>query len=228
MKRAVGQQVDVLKNRLGGYVGLLVYRYANLCIEANPFALLSTQVEVEGEMKKIEEVANVAVHETYHFVVIPNYEDDLFAIGKAIMMEHPEFKQEIKTLDGFAEEDPAGKILFYTMPEVNKDRHDFILKAVDAFYDECTQKMSMAQEDCVKQLAILQANSSPVEIEQVAEYVKKVVDYYNDMRDANRDTKKQEVEQAYAEYEAKEKEKEAEEQEKQQAAGNPLQMKIKN
>ena len=207
---------------------MLVFRYANLCIEANPFALLSTQVEVEGEMKKIEEVANVAVHETYHFAVIPFYEDDLFAIGKAIMMEHPEFKQEIKTLDGFAEEDPAGKILFYTMPEVDKNRRDVILKAVDAFYDECKVKMSEAQEDCAKQLAILQAGSSPAEIEQVAEYVKKVVDYYNEMRDANRNTKKEEVEKAYADYLAKQEAKAAEEQERQQAAGNPLQMKIEN
>ena len=224
MKRAVGQQLEQLKARLGGYVAMLVYRYANLCVEANPFALLSTQVEIDGEKKKIEEVAQVAVHETYHFVVIPIYEDDIFAIGKAILMEHPEFKQEIKSFDGFAEEDPAGKFLFYTMPEVNKERHDIMIQAVDALYDECTQKMTMAQQDCVTQLAVLQADSSPAEIEQVAEVVKQIADFHNDLRDKNRDTKKEEIEKAYAEYQARQEEKKAKEDEQKQEQGNPMQM----
>ena len=224
MKRAVGQQVDQLKAKLSGYAAMLAYRYANLCIEAHPAALLSAVVEVEGESKHLEEVAQVAVKETYHFIVNPIYEEDLFPIGKAIMMEHPEFKQEIKTWDGYDETDPAGKYLYYTMPEVNKDRHDVLIKAVDAFYDECKQKMKAAEQDCVTQLAGLQADSSPTEIEQVAEYVHNIMKTYSDMRDSSHDTKKQEVEKAYAEYQEKQKEKEAEEKEERQAAGNPLQM----
>lgn len=226
MKRAVGQQLSLLKTKLQGYVGLMVYRYANLCIEANPAALLSVEVEVEGEKKKIEEVAQVAVHETYHFVVSPIYEEDLFPVGKAVMMEHPEFKQEIMSFDGFEETDPAGKFLFYTMPEVDDDRHDALVKAVDAFYDECKAKMAKAEQDCITKLAELQTDSSPMDIEKVAEEVRKTVKYFSDLCDVNHDSKNQEVEQAYAEYQAKQKEKEAEEQEKQQAAGNPLQMKL--
>ena len=226
MKRAVAQQVDQLKAKCSGYVALLVYRYANLCIEAHPAALLSAKVEVEGEMKNLEEVAQVAVKEKYHFMVSPIYDDDLFPVGKAIMIEHPEFKQEIKTWDGFDESDPAGKYLWYTMPEVNKDRHDVLLKAVDAFYDECAQKMEAAQQLCAQQLVVLQADSSPMEIEQVSEYTKKIVDTYNELRDKARDNKKQEIEDAYAEYQAKQEEKEAQQQEEQQEKGNPMQMKI--
>ena len=224
MKRGVAQQVDQLKAKLGGYTAMLTYRYANLCIKAHPAALLSAQVQVEEENKKLEEVAQVAVHEVYHFVVNPIYEEDLFAIGKAIMLEHPEFKQEIKTWDGYDEADPAGKYLYYTMPEVTKERHDILIQAADALYDECTGKMEVAQEVCAKELAVLQVDSSPTEIAQVAEYVKKIVDTYNDWRDKARDNKKQEIEDAYAAYQAKQQEKEAEEEEKRQAAGNPLQM----
>ena len=224
MKRAVGQQLDQLKAKLNGYVALLVYRYANLCIEANPIALLSAEAEVEGEVKRIEEVAEIAVHETYHFAVIPRYEEDLYATGKAIMKEHPEFKQEIKSLDGYDEEDPAGKFLFYTMPEVNKERRDIILKAMEAFRDECTQKMNVAEQSCVTQLAALQVDASPIEIEKTAEIVKQIVDMHNDMRDKTYNSKKEEVENAYAEYQAREEEKKEKEEEKRQAAGNPLQM----
>lgn len=224
MKRAVGQQLEQLKARLSGYVALLIYRYANLCIEANPLALLSAFVEIDGERKKLEDVAQVGVHETYHFAVCPIYEDDLFAIGKAIIQEHPEFKQEIKSFDGFDEEDPAGKFLFYTMPEVDKTRHDVMMEAVDGFYDECTEQMEKEQAECTAKLATLQVDSSPAEVEQVAEYVKKVMDTYKGLRDNNRDDKKAEIEKAYAEYQARQEEKKAQEDEKNQEKGNPLQM----
>ena len=226
MKRVVGQQLDQLKAKSGGYVALLVYRYANLCIEANPFALLSVEVTVEGESKKIEEVAKVAVHEKYHFIVEPLYEEDFFAVGKAIMETHPEFKQEIKSYDGFDAEDPEGKFLFYTMPEVNKDRHDALLKAVDAFYDECKDKMDAAKQACVAKLAILQQDASPEEIEKTSEMVDQIMKQYNDYRDSAHDGKKQEVENAYADYQKQQEEQQAEEQEKQQEQGNPMQMKF--
>lgn len=224
MKRAVGQQLDLLNSKLQGYAALLVYRYANLCVEANPISLLSTKVEVEGEMKNLEEVARVAAHETYHFIVDPIYEEDLFPIGKAILFAHPEFKQELKTWEGFDEADPAGKYLFYTMPEVDKPRHEVLIQAVDAFYGECTEKMTKAQQECAAQLAVLQADSSAEEIAQIAEYVEKIVKNYTDLRDTNRDDKKAEVEKAYAEYQARQEEKKAQEEEKKQEQGNPMQM----
>ena len=226
MKRAVGQQLDQLKAKSNGYVALLVYRYANLCIEANPFALLSVQVEVENEMKNLEEVAKVAVHEKYHFVVEPLYEEDFFAVGKAIMKAHPEFKQEIKTFDGYDKEDPEGRFLFYTMPEVNKERYDIILKAVDAFYDECKEKMDVAKQACVTKLAVLQADASPAEVEKTSEMVDEVMKHYNELRDNTHDGKTQEVEDAYADYQAKQQQKQEQEEEKKQEQGNPLQMQL--
>lgn len=226
MKRAVAQQLDQLKAKLNGYVALLVYRYANLCVEANPIALLPVEVEVEGEMQRIEDVAKVAVQEKYHFAVVPNCEEDLYPLGKAIMKTHPEFKQEVKTLDGYDEGDPEGQYLYYTMPEVNKDRRNAMLQAVDGFYDECVEKMSKAEQDCTTQLAKILADSSPAEQEKTAGMVKQIVDQFNDMRDQNKEDKKKEIEDAYAEYQAKQAEKEAQQQEEQQEKGNPMQMNL--
>ena len=226
MKRAVGTQLEQLKAKANGYVALMKYRFANLCIEADPYALLSVEVEVEGEKKKIEEVAKVAVHEKYHFIVEPLYEEDFFAVGKAVMETHPEFKQEIKSFDGYAEEDPEGKFLFYTMPEVNKERHDALLQAVDAFYGECQQKMDVAKQTSITQLAVLQADASPEEIEKTTDMVNDIMKQYNDFRDSTRDTKKQEIEDAYADYQKRQAEKQAQESEKQQEQGNPLQMNL--
>jgi ribosome recycling factor len=226
MRRDVATQLEQLKNRLNGYVAMLVYRYANLCVEANPVSLLSVQVKVEDSLKNIEDVAKVAVHETYHFIVVPIFEEDLYAIGQAITKEHPEFKQEVKTFDEYNEKDPEGKYLFYTMPEVNKDRRDAMLEAIKALLDECKEKMGKAQQDCMKQLAVLQADASPAEIEKTTEKVKEIVKHYDDLREQNHDQKKKEIEDAFALYEQKQAAKEAEDQEQQEAAGNPTQMKF--
>ena len=44
MKIAIESLIHEMEGRLGGYVTLLVYRYANLCIKAQPMALLSAQI----------------------------------------------------------------------------------------------------------------------------------------------------------------------------------------
>lgn len=224
MKKAIVQQIEQLKAKQNGYVGLLVYRYANLCIKADPFALLSVMVKVDDEMKKIEEVAQVAIHETYHFVVVPTYEEDLLAISKAVSMEHPEFKQEIKSFDGYAPEDPEGKYLFYTMPEVNKERHDAMIQAVDALYDECSQQMEKALSMCLAQIVPLMVDAAPEEIKRVQDHCQQIADYFGKIRDNNHDTKTKEVEDAYAEYQERQKEKKEKDDEQRQAAGNPFQM----
>ena len=224
MRRDVAQQLDQLKGKLNGYVALLIYRYANLCIEANPFALLPITVKVNGEEKRLEEVAQVAVHEKYHFNIFPMYEDDFFAIGKGIEESHPEFKQEIKTYEGYEEDDPAGKYIFCTMPEVNKDYHDVLLKAVDTLCDECKAKMDAAQATCMARLAVLLENVSENEVDKLKDYCKEVMDFYNDLRDKNTDEKKKEIEDAYAEYQAKQDEKAAALEQQAREMGDPTKM----
>ncbi|MBO4249762.1 MAG: ribosome recycling factor [Paludibacteraceae bacterium] len=224
MRRDVAQQLDQLKGKLNGYVALLVYRYANLCIEANPFALLPITVKVDGEEKRLEDVAQVAVHEKYHFNIFPMYEDDFYAIGKGIEESHPEFKQEIKTYEGYEEDDPAGKYIFCTMPEVNKDYHDVLLKAVDTLCDECKGKMDVAKATCMAKLAPMMENISESEVDKLKDYCEEVMKFYSDLRDKNTDDKKKEIEDAYAEYQAKQDEKAAALEQQAREMGNPTQM----
>ena len=226
MRRAVGQQLEQLKSKLNGYVALLVYRYGNLCIEANPFSLLPIQLMVDGEMRHLESVANVSIHEKYHFIIVPQYEDDFFAIGQAIRESHPEFKQELKTFDGYDEDDPAGKYIYCTMPEVNKDRHDFMLEAVDGLHDECKGKMEAAHKVCMAKLEVMMVGASESDMDKLKDYVDEIVKSFTDMREKTHDTKTQEIEDAYADYQKQQEEKKAQEDEKQQEQGNPLQMKL--
>jgi hypothetical protein len=62
MKIAIETLIHEMEGKLGGYVTLLMYRYANLCIKAQPLALLSAEIEDEelGTMK-IEDVAGLTI-----------------------------------------------------------------------------------------------------------------------------------------------------------------------
>ena len=140
MKIAIESLIHEMEGRLGGYVTLLVYRYANLCIKAQPMALLSAVIKDEemGEMK-IEEVAAVSVPDDYHIKVLPFDPRFNFPLCKAIKEEHPEFDQELVKPDSSNDEDERHLIL--TMPEVNKDRYDVLIDSVNVLYDGCKAKM---------------------------------------------------------------------------------------
>lgn len=202
MKRNVINQLEQLKNKESGYVALLIYRYGNLCVEADPLSLLPVEIEIEGETKKMEEVAQVAVHEKVHFIINPIYEEDIFAIGQAIQQQHPEFKQEVRTFEGYDDDDPEGKYIFCTMPPVDSDRRKLLLTAVDTLYQECKAQMELAEATCTQKLVVLQADSTQKEIDTAKEYRETVVKQFTDARETTYQEKVAEIEAAYKEYES--------------------------
>jgi ribosome recycling factor len=145
MKIAIKTLIHEMESRLGGYVTLLVYRYANLCVKAQPMALLSAQIvdDEMGEMK-IEQVAGVMMPDEYHLKLIPFDPRFNFPLCKAIKKEHPEFKQDLQKLEDGEENE---RILILTMPEVNKDRRDVLIDSVDMLYDGCKAKMEKTCAD---------------------------------------------------------------------------------
>jgi len=199
MKRNVINQLEQLKNKMSGYAALLVYRYGNLCVEADPLSLLPVEVFVEGQAMKMEEVAQVAVHEKVHFIINPIYEEDIFAIGQAIQQQHPEFKQEVRTFEGYDDDDPEGKYIFCTMPPVDSDRRKVLLTAVDALYQECKVQMEVAEATCTQKLAVLQEGSTDKEIDRAKEYRETVVKQFTEMRETTYKDKVAEIEAAYQE-----------------------------
>ena len=128
-----------MESRLGGYVTLLVYRYANLCVKAQPLSLLSAQIidEEMGEMK-LEQVAGVMLLDEYHLKLVPFDPRFNFPLCKAIKLEHPEFKQDLVKPENGEEDE---RILILTMPEVNKDRRDALIDSVNVLFDGCKAKM---------------------------------------------------------------------------------------
>lgn len=68
---------------------------------------------------------------------------------KGVLREHPELKPAIMTIeqdklveiDESDEREDIQKLVVFTVPEVDEDRHDVLLQGVDTFYDKCKADM---------------------------------------------------------------------------------------
>lgn len=202
MKRSIISQYDQLKDRLGSYVGLMNYRYMNLCVKAEEASLLPVIVVIEDEAKRIEEIANIAKDGDYAFKVFPQYEEDLMAIGKGIAQVHPEFKQELMNMHVVPDEGEPQDVPYIqlTMPDVNDDRKKVLDTATDAFYNECKVQMEAAKAEAEAKIAALSVGEKESEIDKLKDAVKKLDKTWTDKRDQLHDDKLKEIEEGYNRY----------------------------
>lgn len=176
MKRSIISQYDQLKGRLSGYVAMMNFRYMNLCIKAEEASLIPITVMIEGEGKRLEDVARIAKDGEYDFKVFPIYDEDLFSIGKGIAMAHPEFKQDRKNLN--LEMDDGEKVdveyLQITMPDVDKNRYDLLKETTNAMYEQCKVQMEAAKTETESQIALMTADEKENELDKLHKALKEL------------------------------------------------------
>jgi len=200
MRIAIKSFIHEMEGRLNGYVTLLIYRYANLCVKAQPMALLSAEIiDEEIGVVRIEQVAGVTMPDEYHLRLVPFDSRIIFPLCKAIKLEHPEFKQELVVPENATDDEERHLIL--TMPEVNKDRRDALLQAVDTLYDGCKAKMDKTCADyrlkLEKKIVILPTDDERNEAKDALEAKIKA---YQEMADTSKAEKVKEIEEAYQRY----------------------------
>lgn len=219
MKIAIETVIHEMEGRLSGYATLLIYRYANLCVKAQPMALLSAEI-VDDEMgvMDIEKVAGVTMPDEYHLKLMPFDPRFNYPLCKAIKQEHPEFKQELVTPEDANDENE--RYLILTMPEVNKDRYDVLMDSVDVLYDGCKAKMDKTVVDyrgkLEKKIAILPTDS---ERDEAKGALDSAVKTYLGMIDTVKADKQKEIEEAYQRYLTEQTAQEAQAQEDKAARG---------
>lgn len=200
MKIAIESLIHEMEGQLGGYVTLLIYRYANLCIKSQPMSLLSTLVmdEEMGEMK-IEETCAVSVTDDYHMTLMPYDPRFNFPLCKAIAKEHPEFKQDLVKVDNSSDENERHLIL--TMPVVNKDRHNVLMDSVDVLYNGCKAKMD---KTCVTYRAKLEKKivtfPTDEERDEAKAALEKSISSHLEIINTVKADKIKEIEDAYQKY----------------------------
>ena len=209
MKRSIGNELNELYTKLSNLSGVFGYQLQNLCVKAEPVALLTIEVNVEGENQKLEDCTTVAKNDDYSFTIVPHYEDDIPALEQGIFKAHPEFKLKKMTmtvdsidLKGNPKEVEVPYILA-TMPDVTDERYNILNEGVKLLYENCKAKMEAAILKSDAKLAGLLVGESKDTVDEVTDAIDMIKKEWNDKREQTRNEKLKEIEDAYQKWLAK-------------------------
>ena len=203
MRRATIREFDSLAEKYTNYIGIMDFRFRNLCIKSDPMALLSVKVLIEGELQNIEQCADVGKDNDYQFMVFPKYEEDLGQIAKGILESHPEFKIEGKTMPIESVDENGNdqtvdvKYLLLTMPEVNDDRYKVLKDGVDAIYQDCKIQMESANNISKAKFAELAPGETKEDLDKLDKELKRLNKQWNEQRDKIHQAKLDDIEEAH-------------------------------
>lgn len=193
--------VNAFEQDLQNKLMLMHYRFLNLCVKAEPASLLSTEVPgLSGEKRHIEDAADVVVHEWNKLLILPKQGEDVSDIADSIAEQHPEFIPEYFLIKKDEYSDDTVPVLMLTMPPVNKDRHDFLTKAVQTLVDAYKTYIDAQVAITIAKIGTRIFDASPDDMQEVKDKLSaKVDDYKKNADDAQKD-KVKEIDDAYQEY----------------------------
>jgi ribosome recycling factor len=193
------ETIDFAK-KLKGYNMLFNYRMSNLCVKAEPTALMPVTVFVAGTEYNLEEVANILKPDDFSFDVYPKNQNNLQDIISGIFDVHPEFKMELKTDKAENEGGADTQHVFYTMPPVDKDRRKLLNETTKTFHKECMVNLDLAYADLQARLVEPYTQMSPQNVDEARKGFKKVYDDARDECDKMLQLKLNEIEEGYQRY----------------------------
>jgi hypothetical protein len=124
-------------------------------------------------------------------------------VAQAIFKEHPEFKQEMKTMKVNASVDenkPDEQDVPYiqlTMPEVDDERYDVLKNGVNAIYEANKAQMEAVTAKADAKFAELIVDESKKDIEQLKEARDKQTKTWYEQRDSIYNNKLKEIEEGH-------------------------------
>ncbi|MGM9759181.1 MAG: ribosome recycling factor [Parabacteroides sp.] len=231
MRNSIKILLDEVQKRMSGYAALMCYQLANICVKADPMALMEVKLETSSGDLNLEEVAQVALPNEFQFIVIPNEEEQLINIGKAILQVHPEFKLEEKEgIDDLIENEEEDeteqdnedqiRVIVCTMPEINKERRDACMEATRLITEETDSKLQtnfvLYTERITKKLVGAKAE----ELDEAKEALEDIYNQHKDICKQYRENKEKDIEEAYQKYLNNQQEQQQQAEEEEAAAGS--------
>ena len=197
MNNYVITEIDSAQKKMSAYVTLLSYRYMNLCVKAELGALMPVNVYIGDDSYNIEDVANIYNPDEFQFSVYPKNNNNLQAIIQGIYEAHPEFKMETKTST-----DGGTSYILYTMPKVDKNRHDLLQNAIKGLHGECSARIDAIKADSQALLLenLTKVGVSKAEIDEAQQALDDLYQRSLNMADQQLDKKHQEIEEALVRY----------------------------
>ena len=207
MKRSIVNTLNELNGRIMGHVAVMSYGYCQLCVKADASSILGFEETWNGLPQKIEDLADVYVHaeegDDDKLDLFPKRSEYLPLLAKGIFEIHPEFKQDLLTFEGVDKEDednPDAKYLRLIMPEVNKDRRDVIMEAIDLLYKQCVAKLDALKVKYGVMITKQTATSDPAAVKEAQDTLTEQIDQGKEMCENLTAEKRKEVEDAYQRY----------------------------
>ena len=200
MNNYITFEITDLATKLKGYNMLFNYRMTNLCVKAEPTALMPVTVVVAGTEYNLEEVANIMRPDDFSFDVYPKNPNNLQDIINGIFDVHPEFKMEMKTDKAENEGGEDKHHVLYTMPLVDKNRRKLLSETSKTFHKECMVNLDVTYAELQTRLVEPYATMSPLEIDEAKKAFKKVYDKAKEECDKMLEMKLNEIEEGYQRY----------------------------
>lgn len=203
MNRAAIKEFDKMSDSLSTLNAQFAYRLMNLCVKSEPVSLLPIIVFIDGEQMKLEECAKVSKDDDYTFKIIPDFSSDIPALAQAVFRAHPEFKQEMQTMDvDYVDEDGEEQVekmnyILLTMPDVDNERYDVLKDGVKAIYEDTKVKMENVIANADAKMTELMKDESEAEVEKLKKSRDKQVKTWTEQRDKVHADKLQEIEEAH-------------------------------
>ena len=179
------------------------YRLMNLCVKSEPVSLLPVTVVIDGEQMKLEECAKISKDDDYTFKIIPDFSSDIPALAQAIFRAHPEFKQEMQTMDvDYVDEDGDEQVekmnyILLTMPDVDDERYDVLKDGVKVIYEDTKVSMENVIANADAKMAEMMKDESEADVEKLKKSRDKQVKIWTEQRDKVHAEKLQEIEEAH-------------------------------
>lgn len=201
--KTINELFDETKQKMNGHTMLFYFHLSNLCIKADPMALLSATIKIEDKDLNLEDVASVSIPNDNQFAVRAKDTEYIMPITKGIKLEHPEFKLEEKTeKDEITGEDYV--VIYYTMPEMNEERHNVCLEYIKANFDATSAKLEAIFSQGSAKVALKMTGASEENIKLAKDTLKEIYDWHTDTLKKLKEDKEKEVEDAYQAYLASE------------------------
>ena len=198
MTNYIAVELTEFEKKMSGYIMLFNYRMTNLCVKAEPTALLPVTVALDSSEYNFEDVAVTMRPDEFTFDVYPKNQNNLQAIVRGVEEMHPEFKMEVKT-----EKQDDGKEIHhvvYTMPDVDKTRRDLINETSKIFHKECLAKLNVCYVKQQTQMTEAFEHLSASDVDEAKDSLKKIYEESKKQADKLLDAKLQETEEAYQHY----------------------------
>ena len=197
--KTINELFDETKQKMNGHTMLFYFHLSNLCIKADPMALLSATIKIEDKDLNLEDVASVSIPNDNQFAVRAKDTEYIMPITKGIKLEHPEFKLEEKTeKDEITGEDYV--VIYYTMPEMNEERHKVCLEYIKANFDATSAKLEDIFSQGSAKVALKMTGASEENIKLAKDTLQEIYDWHTDTLKKLKEDKEKEVEDAYQAY----------------------------